>query len=202
MRFVLISFFFFLFSCSGNQNPAETTVTDTLQKNISPPDTLKKDSGTSYSRPFINSTDDLAKLVFAAVKSSKVEDYLILLPTMEEITELVTNAKLDDDTKKKSIEQFPEKRKEEIVKAKDLFAKTIQVASDSGIFWNKTSYYTTQANVQTTPAGFDQALTISIIFAFNQKYFEIALGDCIKTVNGWRVSSRIRYDGAPKNPVK
>jgi len=205
-HFFILIFPLFIFSCSGDQSNNVLNSSDSLvhTNNNSVDSIIKKDSlASTSSRPLINTIDEMAKLVFEAVKSNSIEDYINLLPTTEEINSLISAAILDAQTKEKSIKEFPEKRKEEIEKAKKRFAETVKMAIDSaGIIWKETKYFVAKTSVQMTPAGFEQANDISVIFTFKNKYYEFRLADCVKTPFGWRVSARIRYDGEPDNPMK
>ena len=134
----------FIFSCSGNQENSSLSANDTIpvSNNTSSDSGKKKSFSDTSSRPFINTVDEMAKLVFEAVRSNSIDDYINLLPTVEEINSLIAAAVLDAQTKEKSIKEFPEKRKQEIEKAKKRFAETVKMAIDSSkIIWKEKMEY-------------------------------------------------------------
>src|SRR3990172_2335297 len=84
-HFFIFIFPVFIFSCSGDQSNNVFNSSDSIAyANNNSVDSIKKDSlSSTSSRLLINTVDEMAKLVFEAVKSNSIEDYINLLPTTE-----------------------------------------------------------------------------------------------------------------------
>ncbi|MEW6468988.1 MAG: hypothetical protein AB1458_08700 [Bacteroidota bacterium] len=192
-----------LAGCGSEPVAEEKTNADTVKAQDAEKllnDSLKQaEQGT---RPALNSIEELCRAVFATVQSGDTAAYLNLLPSYPEIETMISKANLTGQEKELIITGYPENKKKEEVKAVERFVLTVKAGRDSGIAWKEAQYLEPRTSVQMTPAGFEQAVEIAVLFTYKSKIYELRLGDCIKTHSGWRVSSRIKYDGIPDELVK